>query len=512
MNRRFEMHQYRHILARMRLGESDRQIDQAGLMGRRTAAKLRKKALACGWLDPDRALPSEAELHAAVSPQRRAQALACSSLAPYEARIRGWLEDGIRVKKIHQTLKLRFGYDGSYSSVRRFVQRLRQGQPRLTTVLTFEPAEAAQIDFGQGPEIVDVHTGETFKTWYFVMTLCWSRHQYAELVRDQRVETWLGAHRRAFEHFGGVPGKVIIDNPKCAIVRACYHDPQVQRAYADYAQGYGFLISPCPVADPQKKGRVESGIKYVKHSFQPLRTFRSLADANAQLAEWVMGEAGNRCHGTTRTAPLERFGEVERYLLKALPDTPPECARWARAKVHSDCHIQFDKAYYSVPWQQVGQPVDIRATETSVRVYHAHQLIAVHARASRAGQHRTIDAHLPPAHQAWKMRDPQWCLNQSKAVGPHCHGLIKALFADRVLDRLRAAQGVLRLGVRYGSARLEAACQRALDFNNITYRSVRVILEKGLDRHTDPAASFDALSSAYTGQGRFGRDPGKLLN
>lgn len=82
-----------------------------------------------------------------------------------------------------------------------------------------------------------------------------------------------------------MPGKVIIDNPKCAIVRACYHDPQVQRAYADYAQGYGFLISPGPVADPQKKDRVESGIKYVKHSFQPLRTFRSLADANAQLME-----------------------------------------------------------------------------------------------------------------------------------------------------------------------------------------------------------------------------------
>ena len=144
MNRRFEMHQYRHILARMRLGESDRQIDQAGLMGRRTAAKLRKKALASGWLDPDQALPSEAELHAALSPPRRAQALACSSLAPYESRISGWLEDGIQVKKIHQTLKLRFGYDGSYSSLRRFAQRLRQGQPRLTTVLTFEPAEAAR--------------------------------------------------------------------------------------------------------------------------------------------------------------------------------------------------------------------------------------------------------------------------------------------------------------------------------------------------------------------------------
>ena len=512
MNRRFEMHHYRHILARMRLGESDRQIDAAGLMGRRTAAKLRKKATAAGWLDADKALPTEAELFEVFSRPRAAQARAQSTLAPFEDRIGEWLEDGIRVKKIHQTLKARFGYTGSYSSVRRFVQRLRAGQPRVTTVLTFDPGEAAQVDFGQGPQIVDVDTGEVFKTWYFVMTLCWSRHQYAELVRDQSVETWLGCHRRAFEHFGGVPGKVIIDNPKCAIVKACYHDPQVQRAYADYAEGYGFLINPCPVADPQKKGRVESGVKYVKTSFQPLRDFRSLADANAQLMDWVMGEAGNRCHGTTRTAPLARFAEVERHVLKPLPASAPECARWAQAKVHGDCHIQFDKAYYSVPWPKVGQRVDVRATETTLRVYQRHELVAVHARAERAGQYRTVDAHLPPAHQAFKMRDPQWCLTQAQGIGPHCQALIEALFADRVLDRLRAAQGVIRLATRYTSERLEAACQRALAFDNITYRAVRTILEKGLDQHADPQACFDALSAAYTGQARFGRDPGKLFN
>lgn len=512
MNRRFAMHQYRHVLSRMRLGESDRQIDAAGLMGRRTAAKLRKKAAKAGWLDPDKPLPGEAELFEALNRPRTAQARARSGLESHRAQIERWVEDHISGVLIHRTLRQRFGYRGSYSSVRRFIQGLTESTPRATMVLQFDPGEAAQVDFGAGPEIVDVHTGEAFKTWYFVMTLCWSRHQYAELVRDQSVPTWLGCHRRAFEHFNGVPGKVIIDNPKCAIIRACYYDPQVQRAYADYAEGYGFLISPCPVADPQKKGRVESGVKYVKNSFGPLREFRSLADANAQLMTWVMGEAGNRCHGTTRQAPLTRFTEFERHVLKALPATPPECASWSQAKLHGDCHIQFDKAYYSAPWQRIGEQLDIRATETTVRIYHQHALIAVHARASRPGEHRSVDEHLPPHHQAWKMRDPQWCLKQAKAVGPNCLGLIEALFADRVLDRLRAAQGVIRLGTRYGAARLEAACARALVFNNITYRSVRVILEKGLDQTTDPQACFDQLSEAYTGQARFGRDPTTLFN
>ncbi|KAI3606231.1 Mobile element protein [Cupriavidus necator H850] len=129
------------------------------------------------------------------------------------------------------------------------------------------------------------------------MTLCWSRHQYVELVRDQTIATWLQCHRHAFEWFHGVPARLIIDNPKCAIIRACLYEPNVQRAYAQCAEGYGFRIDPCPPRDPQKKGIVESGVKYVKNSFGPLRDFRDLADANRQVRAWVMAEAGIRIHG-----------------------------------------------------------------------------------------------------------------------------------------------------------------------------------------------------------------------
>jgi transposase len=506
------MYQYRHILVRMRLGESDRQIDAAGLMGRRTVAKMRKKAAKFGWLEPEQPLPSEQDLLAALQRPKSAKARAQSTLEPYRKAIEKWVGEGIRGTTIHQALKRKYAFAGSYSSVRRFIQGLSETNPQVTTVLEFAPGEAAQVDFGKGPEIIDVHTGEVFKTWFFVMTLAWSRHQYAELVRDQSVETWMGCHRRSFEHFNGVPSRVIIDNPKCAITKACYHDPQVQRSYAESAEGYGFLISPCPVADPKKKGRVESGVKYVKNNFAPLRDFRDLTDANQQLMAWVMAEAGNRCHGTTREAPLKRFVETEQHLLRPLPPTPVECARWAQAKLHGDCHIQFEKSRYSAPWRRVGQTLDVRASESTVRLYHNHELVAVHPRATGPGQRMTIDAHLPPEYIAYKMRDPQWCLKQAKVIGPHCHALITRLFADRVLDRLRAAQGVVRLGERYGATRLEAACGRALYFENIQYRSVRIILEKGLDQTTDPEACFDALSDSYTGNGRFGRNTRDLFN
>jgi transposase len=125
--------------------------------------------------------------------------------------------------------------------------------------LEFKPAEAVQVDLGAGPPITDVETGKIFKTWVFVMTLAWSRHQYAEFVRDQTVTTWLGCHRRAFKWFGA----------KCAITRACVYEPKVQRSYAECTEGYGFKIDPCPPRDPQKKGIVESGVKYIKGSFPP---------------------------------------------------------------------------------------------------------------------------------------------------------------------------------------------------------------------------------------------------
>ncbi len=246
------MHQYRQVIVRMRLGESDRALAKAGLMGRRKATAVRRLAEEQGWLDPSNPLPDDATLAEALvrpSPPTPSTSL----VLPHQEQVTAWWKQGIQGTTIHQALVRKYGFAGSYSSVRRYLAGLEAVHPQATTVLEFAPGEAAQVDFGTGPEITDVYTGEVFATWVFVMTLAWSRHQYVELVRDQKVATWLGCHRRAFEWFHGVPARLIIDNPKCAITRACYHDPVVQRSYAECAEGYGFLIAPCPPRDPKKK-------------------------------------------------------------------------------------------------------------------------------------------------------------------------------------------------------------------------------------------------------------------
>lgn len=281
-NRRFEMYQYRQVIHRMRMGESDRTIARTKLVGRIKCGQIRAIAGQQGWLDKGLPLPDDELLMVAFEQKKQHddnpthQSLRQS----YEEQIRTWVERNICVTTIHQTLVYQFGFEGSYSSVRRLVQGLKLHQSEATCILDFAPGEAVQVDFGKGPDITDAFTGKTFKTWIFVMTLCFSRHLYAEIVTDQKVTTWLSCHRRAFEFFNGVPAKAIIDNPKCAITKACFRDPEVQRSYGELAEGYSFLISPCPPRDPQKKGRVEAGVKYVKNRFVPLRQFRSLADAN----------------------------------------------------------------------------------------------------------------------------------------------------------------------------------------------------------------------------------------
>ena len=252
-NRRFEMYQYRQVLTCMWLGESDRAIARSVLMGRRKAGALREVAGREGWLDASNVLPDDATLVQVVQvPTSRPQS--ASSVLPYQDKVTAWWREGIRGTVIHQALVDTYGYAGSYSSIRRFLQQLKDAHPDVTTVLDFDPGDVAQVDFGRGPTIEDVFTHQTIATWIFVMVLAWSRHQYAEIVPDQKVETWLSCHRSAFEFFGGVPARVVIDNPKNAITRACYHDPEVQRAYGECAEGYGFTISPCPVRDPKKKG------------------------------------------------------------------------------------------------------------------------------------------------------------------------------------------------------------------------------------------------------------------
>ena len=150
-------------------------------------------------------------------------------------------------------------------------------------------------------------------------------------------------------------------------------------------------------------------------------------------------------------------------------------------------------------------------TPDALRIYHEHELVAIHPRLFKPGARSTVQDHLPPDAQAYFMRDPQWCLTQAKAIGSACLAVVESLFAHRVLDHLRAVQGLLRLADTFGRGRLDAACSRALNFGTASYRTVKQILKAGLDQQPE-LIEAPTLEAPYLSGGRFSRQPADLLH
>jgi transposase len=479
--RRSPVTDVREILRRLQLREPERRIARDLGVGRNTVARYREWAEGQQWLEHS-ALPEPGALAALLQPAPDERSVHEQSLVePFREQVIALQKDGVEGQAIYQLLVEQHQFGGSYSSVKRFLRQLAPSIGRATLRIEVEPGDEAQVDFGTAGQFLDRDLGRIRRAWVFVMVLSHSRHQYAELVFDQTVATWLRLHRAAFEFFGGVPCRVVLDNLRAAIVHAALYDPEVQRSYREFAEHYGFLIAPCRPRTPEHKGKVEQGgVHYVKRNALAGRAFRDIHDGNRHLWRWCLETAGRRVHGTTKRIPLEVFDHIERPALRPLPVTPWELTEWKQAKLHADCHVVFEGAYYSAPHRLLGERLWVRATVAKIEVFHDWALVATHRRA-RPGQRRTLAAHLPPDKVHFLTQTPAWCRTRAAEVGPACVDFIEALLGDRPLDRLRSAQGVLRLGQRYGTARLEAACARAHAVGEYRYHTVKAILAHALD-------------------------------
>ncbi len=275
-----------------------------------------------------------------------------------------------------------------------------------------------------------------------------------------------------------------------AIIRAVIHDQEAQRSYRELAEHYKFLISPCRPRTPRHKGKVEQGgVHYVKRNALAGRKFetpdQNILHANAHLLRWVREAAHPRDHGTLHEKPLDRF-EVERTHLKPLPMTRYEIVVWKKAKLHPDCHVVFDYAYYSAPHRLIDQEQLVRATPTRIEIYYKHERVATHPRATRRGHRVSNFAHYPQEKLAGFLATPVRVKEQAQEIGPAALELVEKMLAEKPVDRLRGAQGIVNFVKRYGPARVEAACRRALAFNLASYRTVASILKKSLENDPLP--------------------------
>lgn len=467
----------RELIRQFRAEQPTAAAAQAVGAARNTAARYRRWAKKQGWLDKNRAMPSEEEVAQAMEQIRVAAPQTVSRLDPYHEAIQTWREQGLNISAVRERLKQPpQGITCSYSALWSYVQKLEG--PREEAVMRMEtsPGEEAQVDFGYARRMYDPLTQKDRKTWAFVMVLSWSRHMYVEFVFDQRVATWVECHRHAFEYFGGVPERVVLDNLKSGVLVARMDDSDFERNYRACAEHYGFLLSPCRVQTPQHKGKVEAGVKYVKGNFLPGRVFNTpqqdIRAANRAVRLWLSQTAGQRTHGTTHQKPLERFESVERAVLKPLPDQPYEVVTWKEVKLHCDSHVVFDGAFYSAPCRLIGQKLNIRGSRQDIEIHHEYSVMARHARVL-PGQRSTQTSHLPEYKLKGIPPTRSECLRQAAAIGTATAEVIGQLIADPVIDKRRTAQRVLELATKHGSTTLEQSCRDAIDSGDPSPMTVR---------------------------------------
>lgn len=397
-----------------------------------------------------------------------------SKVDDYQEEILEYLEKGLSGVRIHEEL-VRKGYNGSYETIKYHIRGLKR-RSKIFVRIHSDPGQEAQVDFGYVGKTCD-DDERLRKTWVFNMRLSYSRLDYYEKVYDQRVETFIQCHINAFNYFGGVPLTVRIDNLKAAILEANFYEPIYQKIYKDFADHYGFKPIPCRVYRPNDKGKVESGIKYVKNNFFKGRTFLNGRNCDERLRQWF-NRTNGRVHGTTRKIPQEVFVKEEKKVLLSLPDRLFALCKAGSRKVYHDCHIYVDYNYYSVPYKYVGYEVDIELGEHLLKIYYRGKQISVHQRLSGRGNFSTCQSHYPTYKLYCETEYQERYQAKMAKIGVFAEQLF-LLMVKKNNYWLRASQGILSLTKRYSKEVVNLACKRALAYQVYYYRVIKNICEKG---------------------------------
>ena len=382
--------------------------------------------------------------------------------------------------------------DGWQYSV--FCDAYRRWLARQEIVLRQEhlPGDKGFVDYaGHTVPVVDRLTGEVRPAQVFIAVLGCSNYTFAEATLTQALPDWLGSHVRAVEYFGGSPAAFVPDNLKSAVTKARRYEPDINRAYQDFAEHYGVAILPARVRKPRDKAKVEGGVLIVERWILARlrnRVFFSLEELNQAIAG-LLENLNTRPFKKMAGCRRSRFVELDKPALRPLPSRPYEFAEWRKSKVHPDYHIEVARAYYSVPYRFVGEQVDVRLTAQAVEIFHAGTLIAAHAKAQERGRRSTRRAHRPDKHVAVIENTLARTLQRARDIGPATAAVIATQAAHRKHpeETLRSAQGILRLARDFSAVQLEAACERALALRSYSYRAVRTLIENPVSEPVQPA-------------------------
>ena len=481
------------VIALGRLGWSLRRIEQATGVRRETAGDyLRGAGIALrrpgGW---GRHSPSKAAIDPITDSEGGDSKAAievitgflagkpgcgpASSCEPFRELIALELERGRNAMGIWQDLVDSHGFASGYQSVRRFVCNLRgAATPEARAIIETAAGEECQVDYGTGPMVRDPDSGKYRRTRLFVLTLGWSRKAVRLLVFRSSARVWAELHEKAFRRLGGTPRIVVLDNLREGVLSPDFYDPGVNPLYRDVLAHYGVTALPCKVRDPDRKGKVESGVAHAQKTPLKGKKFESLEEAQAYLDHWEEHWADKRIHGRTKRQVAAMFTE-EKPFLQALPLEPFRYYQYGERTVHLDGCVEVEAAYYGAPPGWIGRKVNVQWDAMFVRLLdpRSGELLREHLSGKRGG-HRIRDADRP-------RRTPPPLLQllaRAHKAGANISAVCDAIHARQGELGMRRIQGVLQLVKQYGSAASDDACAAALELRVPEYRFVRRYLER----------------------------------
>lgn len=411
-----------------------------------------------------------------------------SSSEAYRELIELELSRGRNATGIFQDLVDRHGFTGSYESVKRFVRKLRGPvPPEARAIIETRPGEECQVDYGTGPLVRDPDTGKYRRPRLFVLTLGCSRKCVRLLAFRSSARVWAELHEKAFRRLGGTTRIVVLDNLREGVLSADIYDPSLNPLYRDVLAHYGVTALPCKVRDPDRKGKVESGVAHAQKTPLKGKKFESLEEAQAYLDHWEENWADKRIHGRTKRQVAAMFAE-EKPFLQALPLEPFRYYQYGTRTVHLDGCVEVEAAYYGAPPGWIGRQVHVQWDAMFVRLLDPRtgELLREHLSGKRGG-HRIRDADRP-------RRTPPKLLQllaRAHKAGSNIGAVCDAIHARQGELGLRRIQGVLQLAKQYGSVASDDACAAALELRVPEYRFVRRYLERSLQaplslRQVDP--------------------------
>ena len=469
---------------------SNRQIARLCSISRPTVADylLRAQTAQLGWpLPPDL---DDGQLEQRLFP-------APPNLPASERGLPDWSSIYQDMKRKHVTLFLlwqeyRAGHPQGYQ-YSWFCQQYRDWLNKRDPVMRqhHRAGEKLFVDYaGQTIGVVDRSTGAIRDTQIFVATLGASNYTYAEATWSQALPDWIASHQRAFQFIGGVTEVVVPDNLRAGVSKAHRYEPDINPTYQDLAAHYGVAVVPARVRRPRDKAKVEVGVQVVERwILAALRrhTFFSLSELNQCIGQ-LLAELNERPFQKLPGCRKSVFDSLDKPALKPLPATPYQYAEWKKVRVHIDYHVEVDGHYYSAPYTLIKQQLDARITNYTIECFHKGQRVASHPRSRIKGQHTTVGEHMPAAHRQYGDWSPQRLLVWAQKMGPATVNVVTHILSARQHPQqgYRACLGVLRLAKAYSDARLEAACQRAVQLGTYRYKSIESILKHRLENQALP--------------------------